>query len=104
MTDTVSTLVSSSPGGGGVFGPDVTDTVFSRNNLKLLIRSHECKEEGFEYTHDGMVSYVSCLLPKFLYGETFAFSIPLYGLDWNLDLTRLVQSYPSRLWLGRGRI
>ena len=48
----------SSLGGGSVFGPDVTENVFERNNLKLLIRSHECKEEGFEYTHKGNVSSI----------------------------------------------
>ncbi|XP_037087689.1 serine/threonine-protein phosphatase with EF-hands 2-like [Pollicipes pollicipes] len=40
-------------GGGCYFGPDVTDKVLRLNQLQLLIRSHECKADGYEFTHDG---------------------------------------------------
>lgn len=39
-------------GGGCCFGPNITKDIMKRNNLELIIRSHECKEYGFEYTHD----------------------------------------------------
>ncbi|NWT65731.1 PPE1 phosphatase, partial [Prunella himalayana] len=42
-------------GGGCYFGPDVTDKLFERYNLKMLIRSHEFKPEGYEISHDGKV-------------------------------------------------
>ena len=29
-------------GGGCYFGPNITDRVLEKNNLKLIIRSHEC--------------------------------------------------------------
>lgn len=37
---------------GVAFGPDVTEKFLSDNNLKLIVRSHEVKENGYEVTHD----------------------------------------------------
>ncbi|XP_057313547.1 serine/threonine-protein phosphatase with EF-hands 2-like [Hydractinia symbiolongicarpus] len=42
-------------GGGCCFGPDVTDSVLRKHKLDLLIRSHECKFEGYEYAHNNKV-------------------------------------------------
>ncbi|XQJ26342.1 serine/threonine protein phosphatase type 5, putative [Leishmania guyanensis] len=35
------------------FGPDVTETFLKNNNLTLVVRSHEVKEEGYEVSHNG---------------------------------------------------
>ncbi|CAF0748776.1 unnamed protein product [Adineta ricciae] len=37
------------------FGPDITDQFLKRYNLAMLIRSHQVKQEGYEFTHDGKV-------------------------------------------------
>uniref|UniRef100_A0A7R9TVH2 Serine/threonine-protein phosphatase T n=1 Tax=Prasinoderma coloniale TaxID=156133 RepID=A0A7R9TVH2_9VIRI len=40
-------------GVGVAFGQDVTDEFLSNNNLSLLVRSHEVKDEGYEVAHGG---------------------------------------------------
>lgn len=35
------------------FGPDITAKFLKDNNLSLVIRSHEMKEEGYQVDHDG---------------------------------------------------
>ncbi|XP_043090210.1 serine/threonine-protein phosphatase with EF-hands 2-like isoform X2 [Puntigrus tetrazona] len=42
-------------GGGCYWGPDVTQEVLDRHKLQLLIRSHECKQEGYEFCHNSRV-------------------------------------------------
>ncbi|PFH34183.1 serine/threonine protein phosphatase [Besnoitia besnoiti] len=37
------------------FGPDVTAAFLKQNNLKLVIRSHEMKDEGYEVCHGGQL-------------------------------------------------
>ena len=40
-------------GMGFSFGPDFTDRFLAYNNLKLLVRSHEVKDAGYEVDHAG---------------------------------------------------
>ncbi|XP_060038668.1 serine/threonine-protein phosphatase with EF-hands 1 [Erinaceus europaeus] len=46
---------NTSRGGGCYFGPDVTNKILNKHHLKFLIRSHECKPDGYEICHDGKV-------------------------------------------------
>ena len=34
------------------FGPDITSKFLADNNLDMLVRSHEMKDEGYEQEHD----------------------------------------------------
>ena len=40
-------------GMGLSFGPDITEKFLNFNNLQVVVRSHEVKDEGFEYEHGG---------------------------------------------------
>ncbi|XP_055528213.1 serine/threonine-protein phosphatase rdgC isoform X2 [Wyeomyia smithii] len=42
-------------GAGTYFGPDVTNKFLQRYKLQYLVRSHECKPEGWEVMHGGKV-------------------------------------------------
>ncbi|XP_021101024.1 serine/threonine-protein phosphatase with EF-hands 1 isoform X1 [Heterocephalus glaber] len=42
-------------GGGCYFGPDITTNILNKYHLKRIIRSHECRPEGYEICHDGKV-------------------------------------------------
>ncbi|CAH8496438.1 unnamed protein product [Heterobilharzia americana] len=44
-------LMNERRGLGCSFGPDITENFLGRHNLSLLIRSHECKPEGFQWSH-----------------------------------------------------
>ncbi|XP_006893889.1 PREDICTED: serine/threonine-protein phosphatase with EF-hands 1 [Elephantulus edwardii] len=46
---------NTSRGGGCYFGPDVTTKILKKYNLKMLVRSHECKPDGYDICHDGKV-------------------------------------------------
>ena len=43
-------------GAGTYFGPDVTYNFLQKNKLVFLVRSHECKHDGYEIVHSGKVS------------------------------------------------
>lgn len=53
-------------GGGCYWGPDITEDFLNRHNLQLLIRSHECKQEGYEFCHNRKVRS-DTVLDKTLY-------------------------------------
>ena len=42
-------------GGGCIFGPDITSMFLERNEFNMIIRSHQCKPEGYEFDHGDKV-------------------------------------------------
>ncbi|CAJ1327439.1 unnamed protein product [Effrenium voratum] len=47
-----------------IFGPDVTSAFLRRNGLRLMIRSHEVKVAGYEWTHPDCITVFSA--PNYL--------------------------------------
>lgn len=42
-------------GGGSVWGKDVTKSFLDMHGLRMIVRAHECCQEGYKWTHDSMV-------------------------------------------------
>ncbi|XP_053337393.1 serine/threonine-protein phosphatase with EF-hands 2 [Clarias gariepinus] len=42
-------------GGGCYWGPNVTEDFLNKHNMQLIIRSHECKQDGYEFCHNRKV-------------------------------------------------
>ncbi|XP_072520805.1 serine/threonine-protein phosphatase with EF-hands 2 [Salminus brasiliensis] len=42
-------------GGGCYWGPNVTEEFLSKHSMQLIIRSHECKQDGYEFCHNRKV-------------------------------------------------
>ena len=55
MNDSISPQLNKR-GAGECFGPSTTEKFLRRHNLNTLVRSHECKSEGYEIVHNGNVS------------------------------------------------
>lgn len=47
-----------------IFGPDVTTAFLRKNQLRLMIRSHEVKVQGYEWTHSDCITVFSA--PNYL--------------------------------------
>lgn len=70
------------------FGPDVTKAFLERNNLDLVIRSHEVKDEGYTVEHDGFLVTVFSA-PNYCdhMGNKGAF-ITFSGEDFKMNFTK----------------
>jgi len=47
--------VPSPRGAGWLFGSDVTKEFLAKNNLKYIVRGHQCTEKGYHWYHDNTI-------------------------------------------------
>ena len=46
-----------------LFGPDVSEAFLKNNDMRLVVRSHQCVQNGYQFTHSGNVR-VTCVGEK----------------------------------------
>ncbi|XP_065058351.1 serine/threonine-protein phosphatase with EF-hands 2-like [Rhopilema esculentum] len=83
-----------SRGGGCFFGPDITEQFLKKHNMDLIIRSHECKYEGYEYAHSNTVLTVFSASHYYAEGSN-------YGAY--LKLNESSRPFPVQFAVTRGR-
>ncbi|XP_022250192.1 serine/threonine-protein phosphatase with EF-hands 2-like isoform X1 [Limulus polyphemus] len=79
-------------GGGSFFGPDVTEAFLQRYQLERIIRSHECKPDGFEFTHGDRVLTIFSASNYYAEGTNKAAYVKLVGTNLVTQIVMYVSS------------
>lgn len=81
-------------GVGCQFGPDVTADFLATNGLKLVVRSHEVKEDGYSVDHPGgCVTVFSA--PNYCGAGNAAAFVKFAAPDFVPAFTRIAESHPN---------
>jgi len=88
----ISETAPSDRGAGVFFGADVTERFCALNNVALVVRSHECVPEGYQYMHDDRLVTVFSA-SKYCGRSTNKGAFLLF----NSDLQYIVRNYSAPL-------
>ncbi|GBL93693.1 Serine/threonine-protein phosphatase with EF-hands pef-1 [Araneus ventricosus] len=83
-------------GGGCFFGPEVTQSFLERHQLQMLIRSHQCKIDGYEYAHNDKVLTVFSASNYYDTGSNRGAYIKLIGAELMAQAVMYVSSKVAR--------
>ncbi|XP_017775514.1 PREDICTED: serine/threonine-protein phosphatase rdgC [Nicrophorus vespilloides] len=84
-------------GAGTFFGADVTEEFLLQNDFDLLIRSHECKADGFEITHRNKLITIFSASNYYSVGSNRGAYLKIFGSDLKYKVVQFNASRAKRL-------